>query len=203
VRYGFEKKFNPEWKAGFALSVSDAQTNGTQTDPTSANTTFNNDFSYKNIWIDKAYASYSPDWAKWGPISSFTITAGKTDNPFERGSKELVWKMDNVRPEGIYETADFNLYQGDNITLKGYGVLGQFVLRVEDTDPETVREEYFYALQEDLLWLEDWSSPFELEVELKAWIERYNNDYPHSTLHYQTPVEFEKEQILLTTKNTP
>jgi len=129
VRYGFEKKFSPEWKAGFGLAVSDAQQYGTQTDPQSANTTFSNNFDYKNIWVDKAYAAYSPDWAKWGPISNFSITAGKTDNPFERGSKQLIWKRDNVRPEGIAETADFSLYEGDNINLKAYGLLGQYVLQ--------------------------------------------------------------------------
>ena len=128
LRYGFEKTFNPEWKAGFSLAVSDKQANGTQTDPESANTTFTNNFDYKNIWVDKAYASYIPEWAKVGPVAAFKITAGKTDNPFERGSTDMIWKTDNVRPEGVYETADFNLYQGDNVTLKAYGTLGQFVL---------------------------------------------------------------------------
>ncbi len=129
VRYGFEKKFSPEWKAGFGLAVSDAQQYGTQTDPQSANTTFSNNFDYKNIWVDKAYATYTPDWAKIGPVSAFSITAGKTDNPFERGSKQLIWKPNNVRPEGLAETADFDLYQGDNVNLKAYGLLGQYVLQ--------------------------------------------------------------------------
>ncbi len=137
VRYGFEKKFSPEWKAGFGLAVSDSTTssNGLQADPTSANTTFTNNFDYKNIWVDKAYAAYSPDWAKIGPISNFSITGGKTDNPFERGSKQLIWKMGNVRPEGLAETADFNLYEGDNVNLKAYGLLGQYVLQEKGAYP--------------------------------------------------------------------
>ena len=129
LRYGFEKKLSPEWKAGFGLSSSDNQQYGTQTDPTSPNATFNNNFDFKDIWIDKAYATYAPEWAKVSPVSTFSITAGKTENPFERGSKQLIWKMNNIRPEGLAETADFDLFQGDNINLKAYGLLGQYVLQ--------------------------------------------------------------------------
>ena len=61
-------------------------------------------------------------------------------------------------------------------------------------------ERVIRTLKEDLIWLKEWQTPFELEEDLKAWIDRYNNDYPHSSLSYQTPVQFEKEQLLFTTK---
>lgn len=61
-------------------------------------------------------------------------------------------------------------------------------------------ERVIRTLKEDLIWLKEWQTPFEFEEDLKAWISRYNNDYPHSSLGYQTPVQFEKEQLLLTTK---
>jgi len=61
-------------------------------------------------------------------------------------------------------------------------------------------ERVIRTLKEDLIWLKEWKSPFELDEELKAWVEQYNTDYPHSSLGYQTPVQFEKEQLLLTTK---
>ncbi|MCM8819518.1 MAG: integrase core domain-containing protein, partial [Candidatus Omnitrophica bacterium] len=56
--------------------------------------------------------------------------------------------------------------------------------------------------KEDLIWLkqEQWDTPFDVEEDLKVWIERYNTDYPHSSLGYKTPVQYEKEQFLLTTK---
>lgn len=63
-------------------------------------------------------------------------------------------------------------------------------------------ERVIRTLKEDLLWLKEWNSPFELEADLKTWINRYNNDYPHSSLNYQTPAQFEKEQLCLATKNT-
>lgn len=56
------------------------------------------------------------------------------------------------------------------------------------------------TIKEDFIWLKEWQNPFEFEEGLKGWINRYNNDYPHSSLGYQTPVQFEKEQLLLTTK---
>ena len=34
----------------------------------------------------------------------------------------------------------------------------------------------------------------------KEWIEDHNNDYPHSSLNYSTPSEYEKEHLLITNK---
>ncbi len=61
-------------------------------------------------------------------------------------------------------------------------------------------ERVIRTMKEDLIWLKEWQTPFEFEEDLKAWINRYNNDYPHSTLGQKTPVQFEKEQLLLATK---
>lgn len=63
-------------------------------------------------------------------------------------------------------------------------------------------ERVIRTLKEDLIWLkqEGWGLPFDVEEDLKSWINHYNEDYPHSSLGYKTPVQFEKEQLLLTTK---
>lgn len=63
-------------------------------------------------------------------------------------------------------------------------------------------ERVIRTMKEDLIWLklEQWKIPFEVEDDLRAWIERYNTDFPHSSLGYKTPVQYEKEQLLLTTK---
>jgi transposase InsO family protein len=61
-------------------------------------------------------------------------------------------------------------------------------------------ERVIRTMKEDLIWLKEWESPTELGEDLKAWISRYNEDFPHSSLHYKTPVQFEKEQLLVTTK---
>lgn len=64
-------------------------------------------------------------------------------------------------------------------------------------------ERVIRTMKEDLIWLKEWQMPFELEEDLKNWITNYNSDYPHSSLGYKTPVQFEKEQLLLTTKTNP
>ncbi|MCD6094048.1 MAG: IS3 family transposase [Candidatus Omnitrophica bacterium] len=61
-------------------------------------------------------------------------------------------------------------------------------------------ERVIRTIKEDLIWLREWNLPFEIEEELKTWIKNYNEDFPHSSLGYKTPSQFEKEQLLLTTK---
>ncbi len=40
-------------------------------------------------------------------------------------------------------------------------------------------------MKEELLWLTEWISPFELVDALKVWIQYYNGEYLHSTLGYK------------------
>lgn len=54
-------------------------------------------------------------------------------------------------------------------------------------------ERVFRTMKEELLWLREWSSPFELADALKEWVNYYNNRYLHSALGYKSPSEFEKE----------
>lgn len=61
-------------------------------------------------------------------------------------------------------------------------------------------ERVMRTIKEDFIWVREFSSPIEFAEAFKQWIEAYNNDYPHSSLNYLTPCQFEKEQLLLTTK---
>lgn len=61
-------------------------------------------------------------------------------------------------------------------------------------------ERVMRTIKEDFVWTHEFSSSFEFIEQFKHWVERYNSDYPHSSLGYQTPCQFEKEQLLLTTK---
>lgn len=53
-------------------------------------------------------------------------------------------------------------------------------------------ERIIRTLKEDLIWPNDFQTPFELESALDRWVADYNTDYPHSTLGYKTPCEFEQ-----------
>jgi len=134
LRYGFEKTFNPEIKVGFSMASGEKKGDkGENVDPISTNQSMTNDFNFKSIWIEKAYATYTPEWAKISSadglgVSGLEVTAGKFNNPFEKGSTDMIWDRD-LKPEGIYEKVDGRLLKTDNLDLKTYGIAGQFILR--------------------------------------------------------------------------
>lgn len=61
-------------------------------------------------------------------------------------------------------------------------------------------ERVMRTIKEDFIWIREFSNPLEFSEAFKKWVEDYNNDYPHSSLNYQTPCQFEKEQLSLITK---
>lgn len=138
LRYGFEKKFNDEMKVGFSMASGEKMdSTGYNIDPVSTNQSLNNDFNFKNIWIEKAYATYTPDWSKVSlsdglRSDGIEITAGKFNNPFEKGSIDMIWDRD-LKPEGVYEKIEGLLLKTENLRLKTYGILGQFVLKESGT----------------------------------------------------------------------
>ncbi len=138
LRYGFEKIINPDTKIGFSMASGEAPTGaastgqGTNADPTSTNQTLTNLFNFKNIWIEKAYAIFVPAFAKVGPISALEIGIGKFNNPFEKGSSDMIWDRD-VKPEGAYEKVDVKLFDSENTHLGAYATGGQFILKESST----------------------------------------------------------------------
>ena len=54
-------------------------------------------------------------------------------------------------------------------------------------------ERVFRTMKEELLWLREWHSPFELADALGKWIKSYNRSYLHSSLGYKSPMKFEEE----------
>lgn len=142
LRYGFEKKLSDEWKVGFSMN-SGEQSAGTNVDPTATNISFDHLFSFKDIFIEKAYATYTPGWARRGPVEKLELTGGKAANPFETGSSEIVWDRD-VRPEGVYERFNFNLLKTEGLDLKAYALAGQYVL---DEDATTGGDSNLFAFQ--------------------------------------------------------
>jgi hypothetical protein len=141
LRFGWEKKFSDQMNIGFYLASGEGPTtSGTSagssalnSDPTSTNTSLDGNFNFKPIYIEKVFAAYNPEWTKIGPVENLNVTAGKFDNPFEKGSSDILWDRD-VKPEGIYEKVDLKLLDTTNFDLKSYLTSGQFVL---DEDANT------------------------------------------------------------------
>ena len=53
-------------------------------------------------------------------------------------------------------------------------------------------ERVIKTIKEDLIWPRDWQSFEELEQAMDKWIKDYNEGYPHMTLNYMTPYEYEQ-----------
>ncbi len=126
LRYGFEKKFSDEFRAGFMMA------SGSTTDPTSTNQSFDSAFANKTITIDKAYAIYNPKWALIGPISDVEIGVGKVENPLTQVHSWLTWDGD-VTPEGIYEKTSARLFKTENLTTDIEGLAGQWIINENAT----------------------------------------------------------------------
>lgn len=147
LRVGAEKKFSDQFKAGFSLASGEAS-NGQNVDPTATNTTFDNNFNFKDVFIDRAYAIYNPNWAKVGPIEKAEIGGGKFSNPFEKGSSDMIWDGD-VKPEGAYEKVDLRFYDSEDLKVKAYGLAGQFILD-EDASASNHSDAELFAWQAGL-----------------------------------------------------
>ena len=59
-------------------------------------------------------------------------------------------------------------------------------------------ERLMRTIKEDFVWPGDFSSLEDFAEQFKQWVEEYNTDYPHSSLNYLTPCQFEKEHLLTT-----
>ncbi len=106
------------------------------------------------------------------------------------------------KPEDLYLVSD----NGSQPTSKKYmevsSVLeiNQIFASYNNPKGNADTERVMRTIKEDFVWVREFSSPGEFTEAFKKWIEDYNNDYPHSSLNYLTPCQFEKEQLLLTTK---
>jgi len=115
LRVGAEKRLGEDFVFGFRLTTADSISFGNDTfidtptlstpfattlaaNPRSGNTTLGGYNAYHGIFLDRAYLSWNPWFAK--PL---TITAGKFANPFTNGlniAERIVWDPD-ISPEGI------------------------------------------------------------------------------------------------------
>ncbi len=132
LRFGWEKKFSEDLKVGFGLASGEQQAGTSLADNVSTNTTFDNNFNFKDIFVEKVFASWNPSFLRGSIVKNTNITAGKFDNPFEKGTSDMIWDRD-VKPEGLYEKFDFKLWDGENVDWTSFLTLGQFILDEDGT----------------------------------------------------------------------
>jgi hypothetical protein len=128
-RFNAEAKLNDQLRGGFSLASGDLN------NPTSTNQTLNQYDTRKPIEIDRAYATYTPDWLK--PL---TLTGGKFAYPWF--NTELVWDKD-LNPEGAGETLAFNI---PTAVLKKISVVGFQLPFAENKRTAANNKSYFNTM---------------------------------------------------------
>ena len=64
-------------------------------------------------------------------------------------------------------------------------------------------ERMMRTTKEYLIYPNDFQTFNEIETEMKKWMKRYNEEFPHSALGYDTPLEYENWFYAATRKNPP
>jgi len=105
-------------------------------------------------------------------------------------------------PNGIKDTLKGNIYlvsdHGSQPTAKKYmdsvKELGFQQVFCSYCNPKgnADTERIIRSIKEDLIWPREWHSFHELSEAIKKWQYAYNEEFPHSTLGYDTPCSYEK-----------
>ncbi len=147
VRLGMAATLQEHFEIGVRLSSSDAPGGFSTGNPVSANSSLQDNGSRKGIFVDLAYAKWSPlhsaDWTG-------SLTVGKMENPFVFSHD--VYDPD-YNPEGIAAKAAYKL--NDQHTLRG--AAGAFIL---DELAASTKDPYMLGAQLiwDAKWDKHWSS---------------------------------------------
>ncbi len=148
MRFGAVASMTDNFEAGMRLTSSEAASGGgAGGDPISSNTSMQDNGSKKFIYLDLAYAKWSPirtaDWQG-------TLTLGKMENPFV--FSDMVFDGDYT-PEGAALQLTYAI--NDQHSIKGTG--GAFLL---DEIGNSSHDPYFYGAQLRLesMWNKHWSS---------------------------------------------
>ena len=128
LRLGAEKKIVKDLTFGFRIATSTGGSYGNyfnnpgtgygtffDSDPRSENVTFGDFFSYKSIFLDRAYLAYQPRWAP-----ALGVTIGKFGNPFlskRIATDFMVWDND-IQPEGAAARYRFD-FSEDRLWFEG------------------------------------------------------------------------------------
>ncbi|HEV2691372.1 MAG TPA: putative porin [Verrucomicrobiae bacterium] len=143
LRFGITVNMLDNLEAGFRLASGDPK--GAAGNSLSANSTLQDNFSKKNIYIDTAYG-------KWTPVNSggwlVSATAGKMDNPFS--FTPMVFDPD-LTPEGAVVQSSWVINDKHSLSLTG----GAFVL---DEEQYSANDPFMYGGQ--FLWNAKWTEKF-------------------------------------------
>jgi hypothetical protein len=142
LRFGITVNMTDNLEAGFRLASGDAAKGFSTGNPLSANSTMQDNFTKKSVYIDTVYG-------KWTPINSggwfFSATLGKMDNPFN--FTPMVFDAD-LTPEGAAGQLNWSPNDRQTFSLTG-AAFAMDELQMSTTDP------FLYGGQ--FLWNAKWT----------------------------------------------
>ncbi len=149
LRFGITKTWwEDQMEVGFRIAsgeISSAYDN--LSDPTSTNQTFDTGFSEKAIWIDQAYAKYTPKW-----LEGFTIQGGKFAVPYE--NTNMIWDSD-VNPEGFW--AQYKHKIPGLECVEPFASVGYFIVEENSSNNDVTLVGYqagaTWTIMKDLKWM--------------------------------------------------
>lgn len=121
VRLGMTAQINDEMNFDMRIAT------GKNTDPTSTNQNLGDSWTYKGIWLDRAYLTWQPK-----SVEGLAVQLGKFGTPFMQvGKNQLLWDGD-LNMEGV--AAMYNLKLSDSLTA--FANAGAFYVRLDDNDTD-------------------------------------------------------------------
>jgi transposase InsO family protein len=103
--------------------------------------------------------------------------------------------LDGARGQGLSLMSDHGCQLTSMACMQACNSLGIHQVFTSDNNPKgnADTEWVMRTLQEECLWLHEWTSPVTLARALGRWIDGDNEHYLHSALGYKPPRQFERE----------
>jgi putative transposase len=102
---------------------------------------------------------------------------------------------DGARNHGVHLMSDNGCQPTSIGFMKNCALLGveQTFTSYNNPKGNADTERLMRTLKEELVWTNEWHSPFKFIQALGCWVNDYNNEYLHSALNYKTPTQFEQQ----------
>jgi len=108
------------------------------------------------------------------------------NNQFPGGIKEAESQPKLVSDNGSQPTSE--RFMRECSALKIEQIFTSYNNPKGNADTERV----IRTIKEDLVWPNEWNNYYEFQDAWRSWCHKYNTDFPHSTLKYKTPCQFEQ-----------
>lgn len=156
ARLGFTANIKDQFEVGLRLTSSEAASGASGGDPISGNTTFSDNASKKNVYLDLAYAKWSPiNTADWTGV----FTLGKMENPFLFPSTMMFDR--DYTPEGAAGELTWRPADGHSLKMTG----GGFVL-----DERGGNSDNPYLASAQMRWDAKWNKHLASSIGVSAWM---------------------------------